>query len=158
MTIIFLDFDGVLNTEAPGSSEAFVRTPVLWSILQEKPDVSVVFSTTWREAFTIEELTDKVTKGGGEHLRDRFIGATPMLERPDPRGGQRYRTRELECRAWLRGNGMTRTNWLAIDDVHGWFEFGCQHAYFVRPENGLREQDVPAILRQLAETQPDLAA
>ena len=105
--ILFLDFDGVLHPEQLGEDE-FCRAPILWEVLRECVHVKVVISSSWREIYTLDELVEFVTRGGGEDLANRIIGATPHPEkgqtlfarykfRPKSDG---HRLRECEIHLW----------------------------------------------------------
>lgn len=146
--IVFLDFDGVLHPETGDESGLFCCRPVLWSILRAQPDVDVVFSTSWREFYCPEALLDFVTAGGGEDLRPRFIGQTPVV--PVVPGSDDYRRRELECLAWLSAHRRDGARWLALDDVEYWFSDSSPNLYLVDYLTGLTDEDLPAILERLA--------
>jgi len=108
--ILFLDLDGVTHPVMRHEPD-FCRVPLLWKILLACPNVSVVFSTSWREIYRHDELVEFVTRGGGEDLAHRFIGQTPRLHaRSD------YDPRLLECLRWLEINGHADSSWLALDD------------------------------------------
>lgn len=143
--ILFLDFDGVLHPEKDAKT-LFCCKQHLWTILRCCPQVDVVFSTSWRESHSFESLVDLVTTHGGEDLACRFVGATPMLEKPDIRGGQKYRSRELECEAWMIGNGLSYRPWLALDDVPAWFSYGCHNVFIVDYQQGLTDECITQII------------
>ena len=104
MRVLFLDFDGVLNsvgsfiynnrmnllglTQVP-THESFcpVASSNLQYILEELPDVQVVVSSTWRKHKTINAL--KKIFETNNILPDRMIGVTPV----DP---DRYRGNEIK--------------------------------------------------------------
>lgn len=142
--ILFLDFDGVLHPKYIGT-EYFCRTELLWQILRACPNVSVVFSTSWRETHKPEELLNFATYGGGEDLAHRFVGQTPRIRAHsdcDPRG--------LECHRWLEANGHSGTAWIALDDdpelFHRMFR---QNLYVVDAYTGLTEADIAAIILRI---------
>lgn len=143
--ILFLDFDGVLHP-AERAETLFCCKQHLWTILRSCPQVDVVFSTSWRETHSFKNLVELVTTYGGEDLACRFVGATSMLEKPDIRSGQKYRSRELECEAWLAGNSLTNRPWLAVDDVPGWFSYGSKNVYITDYRQGLTEQGIAQII------------
>ena len=91
--VLFLDFDGVLH---PGYSETFSKRLLLEAFLRENALVDVIFTTSWREGATVEELARHFSAD----LRDRFIGCTPVLGGPAARGAEvLYMVRRLaiEC-------------------------------------------------------------
>src|ERR1035437_1351328 len=104
MRVIFLDFDGVLNsvgsfiynnrlkllglTETP-THKSFcpVSCSNLEYILEECPDVQVVVSSTWRRNKTLEALKEILKV---HHIMaDRMIGTTPIC-------ASRYRGDEIK--------------------------------------------------------------
>lgn len=134
--ILFLDFDGVLHPCDHGG-DVFSRVAHLWEILRACPGVRVVFSTSWRESFPLDELVDMATANGGEDLAPRFIGTTgPFLD-----------LRQAECLAWLESNGLKGQPWIAIDDRPDWFPDGNIHA--VDSTTGLTADDVPRVIEKL---------
>ena len=147
MTILFLDFDGVLHSNGKYDDGYFCRLPVLWEILRTRPEVEVVFSTSWREIYRLEEMLDFVTANGGEDLRHRFIGQTPSI--PVAPDADEYRSREIECLAWLSENNRDLSRWLALDDFEYWFSRESPNLYLVNNMTGLTEMDIPAILERL---------
>ena len=147
--ILFLDFDGVLHSlTGENDDEYFCRLPFLWEILRARPEVDVVFSTSWREIYRQEEMLDFVTSNGGEDLRHRFIGQIPSI--PVDRDADDYRSREIECLAWLTENKRDLARWLALDDFEYWFSHESQNLYLVNDLTGLTEDDIPAILKRLS--------
>ena len=146
--ILFLDFDGVLHSlTGENDDEYFCRLPVLWEILRARPEVEVVFSTSWREIYHLEEMLDFVTGNGGEDLRHRFVGQTPSI--PVAPDADYYRSREIECLAWLSENQRDLSRWLALDDIEYWFSRESPNLHLVNGMTGLTEIDIPAILEQL---------
>lgn len=104
MKVIFLDIDGVLN------SEQFIRAlyrkfkkgglhrefcPIcasnLLTIMTDVPDAKIVVSSSWRIGNTLEELQTYLFEGA-DIPKDRVIDVTPSFG-SGPRG--------LEIQAWL---------------------------------------------------------
>jgi len=146
--IIFLDFDGVLHPFFPSKdltdeeNQLFSRTPRLWRILRECPNVQVVFSTSWRVQFPFQYNLECATKGGGEDLVHRFIGSTPNLETEGM-----YGRRDLEIEKWLNTNKHSG-RWLAIDDMAELFA-DQTNFHLVNGDIGLTDADVLAIIGRL---------
>jgi len=154
-SILFLDFDGVLHPCHVERDELFCQRHLLWAVLDACPGVEVVFSTTWRTGYRIDDLVRLVTQNGGEQFAQCFVGATPELIRTGGRPPvDEYRLREKECLEWLRGNGCAERRWMALDDVHSGFRFGSEHLYAVDYLTGLTAEDVGAILAKLRESPP----
>lgn len=140
--ILFLDFDGVLHPAVRGKVP-FCHTPLLWQILRACPEVKVVFSTSWRDAFDSVAMLDFVTCGGGEDLELRFIGATPNLEDEGLCG-----RRDLEIQRWLNTNNHAGP-WLAIDDMVELFSIGHPNLYVCDGNRGLTDADVVTIIEKI---------
>lgn len=107
--VLFLDFDGVLHPEEAPEEDLFSCSPVLWHVLRARPEIEVVFSTSWREFKAQKALIQLVTRNGGRDLRHRFIGQTPVI--PLARYSEHPHPREEECRGWLAQNQRIDSPW-----------------------------------------------
>lgn len=116
MKVIFLDFDGVLNSAASFLWEKRKKTlrladtlnPVCCSnlqyILENDSSIKIVISSTWRKLHSLVELHNILKSYGVESAR--IIGKTPMFMNS-------HRGREI--RAWLDENpGITK--YVILDD------------------------------------------
>lgn len=116
MKVIFLDFDGVLNSAASFLWEKRKKTlriadtlnPVCCSnlqyILENDSSIKIVISSTWRRLHSMVELQNILKSYGVEAAR--IIGKTPMFMNS-------HRGREI--RAWLDENpGVTQ--YVILDD------------------------------------------
>ena len=139
--LLFLDFDGVLHPNNCGDSKMFSRVALLWQILRTCPSVKVVFSTSWREICSFEELIVLVTKNGGEDLASRFIDITPIL-----RDEGNFPRRDKEIQNWIKTNGYS-CMWLAIDDMPQLFN-GHPNLYIIDGNRGMTIGDVEAIIEE----------
>lgn len=120
--IIFLDFDGVLNT--PEDAYTGKLTDVLVAKLSQfclEHDFEVCFTTTWRnlpEHNTIEALRDLLVSYGMD-AKVKLAGMTPNLEEnyPNPytKGGN-FPLRGVEVNDWLV-NHPDVTSYVLLDDV-----------------------------------------
>lgn len=149
MTLLFLDFDGVL-APLQRSEPDFCRLPLLHQILRACPHVDIVFSTSWREIYRHDEMIAFVTRGGGEDLVSRIVGSNPRT----PRARSTYvagpqPTRHNECVRWLEENNQTHRAWLAIDDIAEIFPPSSHTLYLVNGKTGLTEKDVSALIERL---------
>lgn len=147
--ILFLDFDGVLHPHMRREPD-FCRLPLLWQILRACPNVSVVFSTSWREIYQHDEMVKFVTRDGGEDLVHRFIGKTPRT----PRARSTYvagpqPVRHNECERWLIENDQQHRAWLALDDEALIFPQGSPTLYLVNGKMGLTSADAKAIIARI---------
>lgn len=116
MKIIFLDFDGVLNSEASFRLEQRRKTlhvsdtlsdiacSNLQYILEQDSSVRIVISSTWRKLHTLEELKSflqaRLVDGS------KVIGKTPAVLSCD---------RAHEINLWL-GDNPGVTKFVVIDD------------------------------------------
>jgi len=123
MKVIFLDFDGVLNSAASfGYEERFrdrnpgmalgpvnetlcnVCTSNFQEILFHFPQVKVVISSTWRTLFSLEWLQNKLASYGIDS--SRVIDRTP---------GNDWGHRGEEIQQWLDAHPEVKT-YIVIDD------------------------------------------
>ena len=105
--LVFLDFDGVLRRA--GRDLYRLESPLVArfeTTLRRLPTADVVISSTWREAFPLDDLR----RHFAPDVRHRIVGATPtILVHGDHR---RYR----EVLACLKRSGHGTRSWVAIDD------------------------------------------
>lgn len=107
--IVFLDFDGVLNSEHStkqlGTRYRFERSNVaaLNDVLRLS-EALIVITSSWRESWTLRENAEFLERDGV--LPGRVVGKTPMLERE----------RGLEIEAWLRSAPYSVTSFVILDD------------------------------------------
>lgn len=120
MKVIFLDFDGVLNSvssmiynnrlllqglsDTP-THESFnpIACSNLQYILEECPDVQIVVSSAWRKYKTLTALQEILKTYSG--ISERMIGTTPVLDG--------YRGKEVE--SYLKDHPEI-TEFVIIDD------------------------------------------
>lgn len=125
MRVLFLDIDGVLNSEQSaiyfnrlghengGFNDAFcpIALSNLTTILEELPDMKIVVSSTWRLGETLESMQAVLTKLG-KIPPERVIGLTPVGRRRSD-GGSCLRGDEIA--EWLKNNpGVER--FVIVDD------------------------------------------
>lgn len=115
MKVIFLDFDGVLNSEASfrmeirrknsrvSDSLSAVACSNLQYILDQDSDIKIVISSTWRKIHTLVELGNILESYG---VKAKIIGKTPVTF-----DGNRGR----EITSWLEGNPNV-TKFVILDD------------------------------------------
>jgi hypothetical protein len=114
--ILFLDFDGVLHTDS--DMHRFSRIALLDSYMARMEGVEIVISSSWREAYPLDSLKKIFPPA----LRERIIGATPILENGYEKGG-----REREIEAYLAAAFLHHANaaWIALDDNAAFFDAHC---------------------------------
>lgn len=139
MKVIFLDMDGVLNTQANwGKRGAEALTPELVkrvSDLADRTGAVVVITSTWRVIHPLPTLQAWLTLNG---FRDRtlIIGATPDFAR----FGQK---RQDEIADWLHHVYVDK--WVVLDDdTIGDNEWDKVSGHFVKVDSrvGLSEENV----------------
>jgi len=149
--ILFLDFDGVLHPATATDDDAFCHSVLFWQLLREFPNIEVVFSTSWRGTHQFEQLVELATRGGGEDLVSRFIGATPsVLQEKGAFISGPYHRRYNECRLWMIGNGLLGREWIALDDDSKSFPAGCLNLVLCNGEGGFSERELVAIRNRMA--------
>ena len=91
--ILFLDIDGVLNSMASHMYNEYllgedhrelhkalcpIATSNLRFLLEKRPDLNIVISSTWRKVFKLNGVKDILKKYGIK--KSRVVGVTPLLE------------------------------------------------------------------------------
>jgi hypothetical protein len=135
MKVIFLDFDGVLNSKASFIVEERIRRSLgniskekkkemgiskvgetlchvccsnFQLILEHFPEVKIVISSTWRGGYTLDWLKEKLTSYGIDS--SRVIDKTPIIHGAD---------RGHEIRTWLSEHPDVKKFVIIDDDVIG---------------------------------------
>lgn len=121
--IIFLDFDGVINSakfisdyinqfKAPTEKTYYIKEhidPIAVARINKiikLTGAEVVLSTAWRKAFKLEELTELLHSRG---FVGKIIGETPIT--------LSYRPRHQEIQQWLDENDIKPEQIVIIDDM-----------------------------------------
>jgi len=147
MKIVFLDFDGVLNSLSDVAfgvgSSCFNATAVeRLNAIVRRSGAKVVISSSWRVLHTIDELRAILEKAG---FNGEIIGSTPVYEYKDARGLADIgfiRCREIQ--AWIDVHPTPLTSFVILDDL----ELEPLAAYHVKTEMevGLCEHHVDQAL------------
>jgi hypothetical protein len=139
MTILFLDFDGVLHPDPCWKDEQHFRSlPVLEDILRDFAKIDIVVSSTWRHRRSLAHLQSLFSPD----IAARVIDVTPnRADFPDiaESVGPTY-LREIEIKAWLRHSNAPWRDWVALDDKAHWFRPFCTHLVLCNPSIGLDNQ------------------
>ena len=141
-SIIFLDFDGVLNSERSthelGTRYRFSRTNVesFNSILRET-DARIVISSSWREHWTLRENAQFLERDGV--LSGRVLGKTPRLDRE----------RGLEIDAWLSSVPYPVKSFVILDDREDMAMHG-ERLVRIDPEVGISAEQAHRAIEILA--------
>ncbi len=104
--ILFLDFDGVLRRkQAPLYRLEAPLVDRLAALLRSYPEVRIVVSSSWKDAFTMDEIR----KHFPEDMARRISGRIPTLAVVNSH------PRFAEVKAYLRRAGVQEP-WVAVDD------------------------------------------
>jgi len=163
MKIVFLDFDGVLNSFF--ILEEKIKDPNFnFDLLQEdcicclnsifhkiSDETKIVISSLWRITKTVEELK-KVLKDSGFFFFDRVIDKTPVVFNKKLQATIYHRP--LEIKTWLEKNKhLDVEDYLIIDDVpltrynlHG---LNKEKIYQTNSKTGLIYQDIDIIVEMI---------
>lgn len=138
--LLFLDFDGVLRRSA-SPLYRLDRDLVanLEAALRAAPDVQVVITSSWREAFSLAEMR----KHFAADIQVRIVGVTPSSHSRD--GFYRHR----EVLAYLQGHGGAG-DWLAVDDDRQHYPLEAP-VLLVDPAVGLDAATAADLARRLAQ-------
>lgn len=151
--IVFLDFDGVLNSYADlarqknASRTTFNPEAVArLDTIVRRSGAKVVISSSWRAIYQIERLRTLLAADG---FSGEIIDCTPVAlvnHTPDPNPGH---TRCLEIQAWLDAQPAAPRGFVVLDDM----ELELLSAFHVRTdiEFGLRDEHVDLALALLGE-------
>ncbi len=143
--LLFLDFDGVTHVDGALDVDHFKCNSFIEGVLRLHPKVDVVFSTTWRDDHTLDELRSFFS----EDLRARFIGVTPSLFKgPAKRDREPKFEREWEILSWVKTN-RPLASFLAIDDRPKWFSPDCPWLMQTNPRLGFTCGDAQELDRRL---------
>ncbi|MBF8179777.1 HAD domain-containing protein [Herminiimonas contaminans] len=126
--ILALDFDGVLHSVQGPAFEHLARFE---SILRQFPEIDIVVSSSWREAYEWDHILNYFS----EDLRPRIIGATPVLSAEGPQHPTHIR--HLEIRKFLEDSGRGLHQWIALDDDASLFPPLCQELVLCDAQRGL---------------------
>jgi hypothetical protein len=139
--IVFLDFDGVLNSEASntelGTRYQFAdRSVKALNRILEETSAYIVVTSSWREHWTLKENAAALEQGGV--IPGRVIGQTPKLVS--------RRGREIDC--WLANAPFSVASSVILDDRVD-LEPHMSRAIFVDNRIGLDESHIPTAVEIL---------
>ena len=151
MKVIFLDIDGVLNTEAyrENPDVDYFDAPVskihmcLLEYLVRQTDAKVVLSSTWREYW---ENCETQSDPFGVYINRLFekYGLAIFDKTPE------LRDRDEEIAEWLKLHKGQIENYVIIDDFDfEWSEENEKHLIKTNDETGLDEETVARAIRVL---------
>jgi hypothetical protein len=130
--LLFLDFDGVLHPVRSNGLGFFCRLELLETTLARYPDVQIIISSSWREAYPGGVLSDMLGR-----LGSRFIGLTPVL------GESRY----SEILKVMEAH--PNIPYVILDDDPSLFPTDCQELLLCDPLIGFDERAVEELERRI---------
>lgn len=130
MKIVFLDFDGVLNSEkfmkkrvkpkdntraAWNYTRIDQKTVSILNRITDETNANIVLSSTWRLGRTLDEVQSLFNM---LNIKGTLIGKTGHYHYTDNRGGIHSLPRGEEIKSWLRDNILQSNfkNYVIIDD------------------------------------------
>lgn len=145
---IFLDIDGVLNTEADWKRKVYSLNPkcikVFCDLLQKLTNPKVVLSSSWRNGIARDGTT-------AVHVEELIRALEPAgITELDKTGTAPDGSRSKEIDHYLRRHPAD--SWLILDDDPTLFEQGAKtaHLYLTSAKTGLTDADLPKILKYAA--------
>lgn len=160
MKIIFLDIDGVLNSDSwlhikenrdkPFPSNQFEpRLITLFNKLVQETQAKVVLISTWRLKYSLEEMRNFFQKVG---IKCNLIDMTPDLT-----SGNDYVVRGNEILKWCKDNVellevrhvLHYKNFVIIDDHDHMLYWQRKHFFQTDPYSGLTPTITRNIIREL---------
>jgi hypothetical protein len=140
VTLIFLDFDGVMHPVACEISRHFCQRDLFEEVMREHPDVRIVITSTWRQAYPMAEIK----RFFSPDIAERIVGKTPTHEDEDD-AHIRYR----EIRALLQNPKVAGASWIAIDDSDFEFPEGCPNLLLCHSDRGFDDEAARALRERL---------
>ena len=141
-TVVFLDFDGVLHPEErrSGESRVFDEADRIEALLDDYPEVSIVFATSWQMLCGFARLQTVFRAD----YRERVIGGTDQLH------PESYSTgRGLLAQRWMARHAPGR-RWISLDDDLRAFEYRDQNLLWC--SEGIYGEQADKLLRAWLET------
>lgn len=135
--LIFIDYDGVLQTSALPDFIDFEFLPRFEAVLRDFPSAGVVIGSTHRCGFDLATLRRIYSAD----IQPRVIGANPDL--PE---GRAQNGRYSESLVFLAEAGLVSTPWIAVDDEVHLYPRDCPNLLPTNKYCGFTE-DVEAELR-----------
>jgi hypothetical protein len=156
MKVLFLDFDGVLNSHkflraASGGMDRLDPAAVKrLNTIVARSGAKVVISSTWRIKRSLAELRATLAALGFE---GEVIDKTPEL--PSAGYGDPFLARCEEIQAWISGRSEPLESFAILDDAY--LEAVVQFLVQTELETGLSDEHVAAALEILGELLEDRA-
>ena len=143
---IFLDVDGVLNTEADWARKVYSLnkscTDAFCRLVKSIPNPKIVLSSTWRNGIARDGST-------AVHIDDLMQALAPAgIKDLDKTATSPDGSRSREIDYYLRRH--TQDSYIILDDDPSLFEDGerTAHLYLTSSQTGLTENDVVKIIKR----------
>lgn len=162
MKVVFLDFDGVVSTDAQRLKAAKQRLaahehlcrPLVQRVnrIVDATGAHVVVSTNWRIEYSKDAL-EQILRNAGATFP--LLSTTPTSRPPQAPSSshitESYPTRGHEIEAWLEGCGEMVDAFVILDDLprNEFDHFGRQHLITTDPTIGLTDVGVQRAIRML---------
>jgi len=161
MKVVFLDFDGVLNTlKDPDTSKVDLDIVTFGSVrwlseqlspmrigylntLLEATGANVVLSTSWRQVHSQRSLEEAMQLRG---FTGFVLGSTPTLS--SAKMGFKVHGHH-EIQAWVSAAGLDIKDYIILDDISA---MGPLKSRLVHCKNGLTERMLPRAIRLLVKS------
>lgn len=139
--ILFLDIDGVLHGLGRPIFENLQR---LEAVLREFPQVDVVISSSWRETYP----WDVITEFFDEDIRHQIVGMTPVIPTKWPPYSRCVRFEEIQEFLALQ---IPVQPWFVLDDDPLLFPSDCPELILCDPAAGFDEKTADLLRSRLNE-------
>lgn len=133
---IFLDFDGVLNING---KKSFYRAQYFADVVSKLENVKIIFSTSWREHFTVEKLASYLPK----KIQHKCVDMTPIIRE------QITQIRYKEIMLYVNKHNIEQENWLALDDLACLFPKNCYNLVLVNSKTGFSNSERKILLEKI---------
>ncbi len=147
--VLFLDFDGVLQTPALAEWQEMEHCSELATLLERLPRLSLVVTSTPREGKSLVDLRHMLPQA----IAPRVIGATPVSALGRASGG-----RQAEIEAWLTDHKEV-VQWAAVDDEPHLYGQDCPWLVATHPCIGWDSQTSGSLLQafgHISSSQPTM--
>lgn len=164
MKLIFLDIDGVLNSDEYASSQFYLtethgmsdgeimlihrhvhidpKALLLINDLVDRSGAEVILSSTWRAWYSTEEITEIMQKRGATF---KIVGSTPILH---GKVNSSRIPRAHEIQAYLKSLTAQPDAFVILDDVDDMFKLK-KNLVLTNMKFGITTDDVEAALKIL---------
>lgn len=137
--VLFLDFDGVLQTPGVEGWQEMEHCEGLQALLNLRPSLHVVVASSHREGRTVADVRLMLHPA----IAQRVIDVTPVLPLGRANGG-----RQVEIETWLAQHPSV-TKWASVDDEAFLYSRNCDWLVRTHPHVGWCEGNTNQLLEVL---------